>query len=90
MNTLSQKQMKAARFGWILYDWASSPVPTLHATFVFAVYFTTVIMPEGGSTVWAWMTGSAALLVALAAVCWSGRPRQLSSGGPRQIAGPFC
>lgn len=67
MNTLSQKQMKAARFGWILYDWASSPVPTLHATFVFAVYFTTVIMPEGGSTAWAWMTGSAALLVALAA-----------------------
>ena len=58
---------KGSRFGWALYDWASSPVPTLHATFVFAVYFTTTVMPEGGSVAWAWMTGLTALAVALCA-----------------------
>lgn len=67
MTGQDKTSAKAARIGWILYDWASSPIPTLHATFVFAVYFTTVIMPEGGSAAWAWMTGSAALLVAIVA-----------------------
>jgi len=56
-----------ARLGWALYDWASSPVPTLHATFVFAVYFATTIMPEGGTAVWAQMTGATAFLVAICA-----------------------
>ena len=52
---------------WGLYDWASSPVPTLHATFIFSVYFATVVMPDGGSVAWAWMTSAAALAVAIAA-----------------------
>ena len=38
---------------WSLYDWASSPVPTLHATFIFSVFFTTAVMPEGGTAAWA-------------------------------------
>lgn len=50
-----------------LYDWASSPLPTLHATFVFAVYFATVVMPDGGSAAWAWMNAGAALVIAAAA-----------------------
>ena len=58
---------KAARFSWILYDWASSPVPTLHATFVFSVYFTTVIAPETGSVYWAQMTALSAFILAVAA-----------------------
>lgn len=58
---------RAARLSWILYDWASSPVPTLHATFVFSVYFTTVIAPEGGSVYWAQMTALSAFLLAVAA-----------------------
>ena len=49
------------------YDWAASPLPTLHATFVFAVYFTTALMPEGGTVAWAWMTALAGLAVAVAA-----------------------
>ena len=52
---------------WSLYDWASSPVPTLHATFIFSVFFTTAVMPEGGSVAWAWMTSATALLLAVAA-----------------------
>ena len=57
---------KLSHFAWALYDWASSPVPTLHATFVFAVYFTTTLAPENGTYYWAQMTGLTALLVALA------------------------
>ena len=54
---------------WSLYDWASSPVPTLHATFIFSVFFTTAVMPEGGTAAWAWMTAGTALAVAVAAPC---------------------
>ena len=57
---------KKASFAWALYDWASSPVPTLHATFVFAVYFTTSLAPENGTLLWSQMTGATAFLVALA------------------------
>ena len=72
-KTLSKKSpainspARKSQIGWALYDWASSPVPTLHATFIFAVYFTTVIMPEGGSVVWAYMTGITAFTIALIA-----------------------
>ena len=52
---------------WALYDWASSPVPTLHATFIFSVYFATAVMPEGGTEAWAWMTSATALCIALCA-----------------------
>ena len=58
---------RAARLSWVLYDWASSHVPTLHATFVFSVYFTTVIAPENGSLYWAQMTALSAFLLAVAA-----------------------
>lgn len=52
---------------WMLYDWASSVLPTLHTTFVFAVYFTTVILPDSGTFYWAMMTGSVALITGLLA-----------------------
>ena len=67
MNTDQLKPQQAARISWILYDWASSPLPTLHATFVFAVYFTTVIAPENGSFYWAQMTALSAFLLAFTA-----------------------
>ena len=53
--------------GYALYDWASSPVPTLHATFIFAVYFTTQIAPENGTSYWGYMTALASLSVAIIA-----------------------
>ena len=43
---------RKARFSWMMFDWACSPISALHTTFVFAVYFTTVVMPEGGSFAW--------------------------------------
>ena len=68
--------MRASRslISWSLYDWASSPVPTLHATFIFSVYFTTAVMPDGGTAAWAWMTSATALAVAVAARFWDGLP----------------
>ena len=53
--------------GYALYDWACSPVPTLHATFIFAVYFTTQIAPENGTSYWGYMTALASLSVAIVA-----------------------
>ncbi len=52
---------------YALYDWATSPVPTLHTTFVFAVYFTTTVMPENGTFAWSQMSALAAFMVAFAA-----------------------
>ena len=48
-----------------LFDWASSPVPTLHATFVFAVYYVSSVSPDTGSAEWAWMNSLAALTIAI-------------------------
>ena len=67
MAETGRASLRAARLSWVLYDWASSPVPTLHATFVFSVYFTTVIAPENGSLYWAQMTALSAFVLALAA-----------------------
>jgi UMF1 family MFS transporter len=53
--------------GYALYDWACSPVPTLHATFIFAVYFTTQVAPENGTSYWGYMTALASLSVAIIA-----------------------
>ena len=48
-----------------LFDWASSPVPTLHATFVFAVYYISAVSPENGSAEWAWMNSLASVTIAV-------------------------
>ena len=60
-------RMTRPLLSWSLYDWASSPVPTLHTTFIFSVFFTTAVMPDGGTAAWAWMTSASALLIAVAA-----------------------
>jgi UMF1 family MFS transporter len=49
---------------YALYDWATSPLLALHTTFVFAVYFTTAVLPEGGTVAWSQMTAFAAIIVA--------------------------
>ena len=66
-QAISEANWKA-KWGWALFDWASSPVPTLHATFVFAVYFSTTIAPENGTVLWAQMTAITSLLIALLSV----------------------
>jgi len=58
---------KKTVLSFALYDWAASPLPTLHSTFIFAVYFTTVVMPQGGTVAWGWMTALASIAVAVIA-----------------------
>ena len=60
-------RLTKSQFYWILYDWASSAVPTIHTTFIFSVYFTTILMPDGGTVYWAFMTGFTAFLLGLSA-----------------------
>jgi UMF1 family MFS transporter len=57
--------LRKSQLAYGLFDWASSPVPTLHATFVFAVYYVSSVSPEHGSAQWAWMNALAAITVAL-------------------------
>ena len=67
MRSSQHRIFTPQRCSWMLYDWASSVLPTLHTTFVFAVYFTTTILPENGTFYWAMMTGAAALATGLLA-----------------------
>ena len=67
MNSSQSRILTSQRWCWLLYDWASSVLPTLHTTFVFAVYFTTAVLPENGTFYWAMMTGIAALATGLLA-----------------------
>ena len=61
----NQSNSLKPKIAYGLFDWASSPVPTLHATFVFAVYYVSSVSPDTGSAEWAWMNSLAALTIAI-------------------------
>ncbi|MFT4793762.1 MAG: UMF1 family MFS transporter [Paracoccaceae bacterium] len=58
-----------ARWGWMLFDWASQPYHTLIITFVFAPYFVASVAanPVLGQQMWGWAAAAAGLVVALSA-----------------------
>jgi MFS transporter, UMF1 family len=60
---------RRALLGWVLFDWASQPFYTLVVTFLFAPYFVNGFMadPDRGAALWAYATGIAELIAALAA-----------------------
>ncbi|MXU64061.1 MFS transporter [Oceanomicrobium pacificus] len=60
---------KRARFGWMLFDWASQPYHTLLITFIFAPYFTSAVAadPASGQATWGYMTAAAGIVIALMA-----------------------
>ena len=43
MVSLNKKSL-----AFILYDWATSPITTIHTTFIFSVYFVEKIAVENG------------------------------------------
>ena len=49
---------------FILYDWATSPITTIHTTFIFSVYFVEKIAVENGSFIWGVIIAIAAMLTA--------------------------
>jgi len=62
----------AARFSWMLFDWAAQPFFTLVTTFVFAPYFAAHVAatPAQGQEIWGWAAGTAGLIIAvLSPVC---------------------
>jgi UMF1 family MFS transporter len=58
-----------ARWGWMLFDWASQPYHTLIITFIFAPYFTSAVAsdPVTGQAMWGWAASLGGLAVAVAA-----------------------
>ncbi len=53
-----------AKTSYALFDVGNSAVGAMHATFIFAVYFVSVVAPENGTSLWGYTTGAAALVVA--------------------------
>lgn len=55
-------------FSWCLFDWANSPFPAIVLTFVFPAYFIQAVASDAAAATsqWAFMTGTAALVIALA------------------------
>ena len=48
----------------MLFDWATSPIPTIHTTFIFSVYFVNSIADNSGSFYWGRIIGIAGVLTA--------------------------
>ncbi len=91
---LKKQKSFSARVAYALFDVGNSAVGAIHATFIFAVYFTTVIAPENGTAYWGYMTAMASLAVAILGPILGG----LSDGRARRkvflaittIIGVFC
>ncbi len=54
-------------WAWMLYDWAAQPYSTLLITFIFAPYFTSVVVgdPILGQSLWGAMTAIVGLTLAI-------------------------
>jgi len=48
-----------------MFDWGTSPIPTIHTTFIFSVYFVNLIAVENGTFYWACIVGLAGFLTAI-------------------------
>ena len=72
MTAATLPAAKASRRGliaWCLFDWASSPTPTVVVTFVFAPYFARAIVGDEveGTALWSWGIAVSALIIAVLA-----------------------
>lgn len=56
-------------WGWMFFDWATQPYNTLLITFIFAPYFTSVVVGDSvkGQAVWGYTVGAAGLIIAVLA-----------------------
>jgi len=52
--------------GWVLFDWSCQPFYTLITTFLFAPFFTSVVVSgPSGAALWGYIAGLSAILVAI-------------------------
>ncbi len=56
-------------WGWMFFDWASQPYNTLLITFIFAPYFTSVVVGDSvrGQAIWGYTVGIAGVIIAILA-----------------------
>ncbi len=73
----------AGKFGWAMFDWANQPFFTLVVTFIFAPYFTSVVVgdPVRGQALWGYTQAIAGVTIAvlapfLGAIAEAGGPRK--------------
>ncbi|MFW6125171.1 MAG: MFS transporter [Pirellulales bacterium] len=76
-GAIGPRASRLAILSWCLYDFANSPFTTLVVTFIYSVYFASVIVPADyvpggedaaaawGTAVWGWAINGTAVLVAL-------------------------
>ena len=60
MSILNKKSIS-----FMLFDWGTSPIPTIHTTFIFSVYFVSSIAIEDGTFIWGLVLGISGILTAL-------------------------
>ena len=58
---------KMPAIAYIFYDWAISPLPTLHTTFIFSIFFVQAVAPNEvlGNVWWSWMIAACSLTIAI-------------------------
>ena len=55
-NNLEKEGGFLAKASYSLFDVGNSAVGAMHATFIFAVYFASVVAPENGTSYWGYTT----------------------------------
>ena len=68
MTRAANRIMTPAR-AWMLFDWATMPYFVLVTIFFFAPYFSNTVIgdPVRGQVMWAWIVGTAGVIVAVLA-----------------------
>ncbi len=65
-GSVQRKTSLAGLAGWVLFDWSTQPFYTLIGTFLFAPYFTSVVVGEPqGAALWGYIMGISAVVVAI-------------------------
>ena len=67
--TGSRPAGRLGQFSWALFDWANQPFFTLITTFIFAPYFTGIVVgdPIEGQALWGYTQGAAGAVIAILA-----------------------
>lgn len=78
-----QEASKLGKFSWALFDWANQPYFTVVTTFIFAPYFTSIVVgdPAQGQAYWGYTQAAAGILIALLSPVFGSIA---DAGGPRK------
>ncbi|MEH6404117.1 MAG: MFS transporter [Sneathiella sp.] len=74
---------RLGKFSWALFDWANQPFFTVVTTFIFAPYFTSIVVgdPVQGQAYWGYTQAAAGILIALFSPVFGAIA---DAGGPRK------